>query len=225
MPASKDKLVERGDPEILVRRDDVPGSHASQAMHHLAGAGGGILGYSLQEILQNYQVKPILLKGNIFISGKVGFFDIICKELISTYQKTHRKKPIRIRTESELSKITTAENKTSTPIILIPAAKNQEAINQMIASAFDAKIPVWLVALPSKIEKQLLVAFGCFFITQGAEEDRQAISDITSFSDEDDERLRGDNDIQAILVLDQSTQLGLPDRLGSVIYVNSLRGH
>lgn len=217
------KLVKRPELASLVRRSDTSGAPVREAMHCLADAGEDVPRYSLLDILRNAQVKPILRKGNIFVFGKVGFYDAVYQTMISVYYRRGEKPPL-VRTESDLQQVIHSE-KNSLPIILIPAAKNQETINQLIASALEVRTPVWLVALPSKVEKQLLVAFDCFFIAAGSEEDGRAIADISSFTQDDYERLREEDDICAAIVLGKNIELGSQNRLGSVIFISSLGKH
>lgn len=106
--------------------------------------------------------------------------------------------------------------------MLIPAAKNKEDLNQLVASALELDRPVWLVALPSQIEKHLLLSFGCFFIAPHSSAEILWLTDIISILNEDIEKLCQEAVLQAILVVDRPTPLGLPDRLGSVIYIEKL---
>lgn len=177
--------------------------------------------YTLSETLQDIVIQPHLLESNIFIFGKVGFFDLIQKALSKILQKKKKESTILARNLSDLQSAKEAESQVA-PVFLVPAAKNKEDLNQLVATAIELKRPVWLVALPSQIEKHLLLSFRCFFIAPHSAGEVASLAEITSLLDEDIEKLCQETSLQAILLMDLPTSLGLPDRLGSVIYIDNL---
>ncbi len=202
---------------LLVKRPEI------QAASHLASTGeNGAKILHFNDVLKNAQARLILQKSNIFIFGKVGFFDVIFKQLASGLRKN--KQLITCRNANDLRAVAPqpGQNTPSRTILLLPATRNREDLNQLVVTALESQIPFWLVALPSQIEKHLLVAFDCFFIAPGPISEFEIISDITPVTEYDRKNLCDQSTLQALLVMNKKTSIGQPDRLGSVIYIEKL---
>lgn len=184
---------------------------------------------SLSELVQQPKIKKLLLKSNVFIYGKVGFFDYV----ISTLQTLVGKNRIKtIFTEDQLlefrkekttpdylEKHSSNQNKSSSsPFILVPMTETPVALNRLITNALIDR-PLWLVAIPSLLNRSLLLSFNCFFLPNAPETEMKILYDITSLTEED---IHG-QDFEAIFIADHSIkELGLRNRIGTVIPIDQL---
>jgi len=210
----------------------------------------------LSTLLQNPDVRNVILKSNVFIFGKVGFFDRIIKALSNLYKEVSGKDIKTFRTNTDLGRLvrrkkgqvtaeeTEQENEIETsedftsPIILFPTSDSDEGLNQLLAKALEKKRPIWVVALPSQIKRHLLLSFNCFFLATGLPADRNedmktiqlpadlnVISGITPAEPGDLEKLivKGSS-IQSIFLSDTKIDnIGMPNRLGTVVYIQQLK--
>lgn len=194
-----------------------------QAAENLASAGDdGLQVYHFNDVIKDIQARPVLQKSNIFIFGKVGFFDLVCKQLSNGLRKN--KSLITCRNTNDLRSIAsqTGQSSQKQTILLLPATRNHEDLNQLVVSALETQMPFWLVALPSQIEKHLLVAFDCFFLAPSPKTEFDIIADIAPITEHDRTKLCDQSTMQALLVMNKTTSLGQPNRLGSVIYISKL---
>jgi hypothetical protein len=215
------RLVTRND-SPNVRRADKPG--AIDAFSNLRSTQQDSLpsaSYKLTELLSDRRLIGILLSSNIFVFGKVGFLDIVFEALKASYKKRGKKSLETVRTLVEISKLT--KDNTSEPFILIPAAKNKEAVSEIVATAFETKRPIWLGALPSQIEKQILLSFDCFFISPGPKSEIDYLGDLVGLKDEHRDIICNQN--TAILTVDHEfpkINKGKSDSPGKIFYVKDL---
>lgn len=177
--------------------------------------------YQLSEVLKDSAVQAHLAEANIFIFGKVGFFDLIQKSLVK-YMRRKKKKVLLVRNFAELQSIEGSIEQ-YIPLFLVPTAKNRDDLNSLVTAALETRHPVWLVALPSQIEKHLLILFNFFFIApHSSKREILSLTEVTFLLEGDIEEACRENSLQAILLMEHSTRLSLPDRLGSVIYIHNL---
>ena len=183
--------------------------------------------FTLRNLTNESHFRELLKKKNILILGKVGFFDPILTELITIYKNETGHKPITIRTLSELDNLLSKVEKeadTKCLIALVPTVETKDQLNRLISNALATDFPVWLVALPSQVHKQLLLSFNWFFISSSPTYEIRILANITPISDEDIEALNKHNDIFALFAADEKiSNLGISERLGTVLYVQKLR--
>lgn len=178
--------------------------------------------YQLSEVLQDAAVQAHLKQANIFIFGKVGFFDLIQKNLVKYTRGKKKKVILPIRNYAELQSID-KDVEQNAPLLLIPTTKSKDDLNGLVTAALETKHPVWLVALPSQIEKHLLILFNFFFIApHSSKREISSLTEVTFLLDDDIEEACRQTGLQAVFLMEHSTRLGLPDRLGSVIYIDDL---
>lgn len=216
------ELVRRND-SPNVRRSDKPGSmNAFSNLKLPPQIESTDYAYTLTELLSDRYLVNILLSSNIFIFGKVGFLDLVIEALRSLYKKKGKKVLETVRTQVEITALTT-EN-LAVPFILVPAAKNKEGVSEIVASAFSIKRPIWLGALPSQIEKQILLSFDCFFISPGPKFEISYLCDLLGLKNEHREAI-SDSGI-SILTIDHNfpkLTKGKPDNPGRVFYIQDLK--
>jgi hypothetical protein len=202
-------------------------------------------GIPFSSLISNKSFQDLILKSNLFIFGKVGFFDFVIQALLSSFDyptinsrkviktkadmQRHYKEAKTVRNaESEQLSVkdeigSSSKNEFLSPVILLPTEENQINLNKMVAEALNKKNPVWLVALPSQIQPHLLLSFNCFFIAPGPKEEINILSDITPISSEDAKQMHSMGVAKAIFASDKLIpKIGLSNRLGTVIYINEL---
>jgi hypothetical protein len=185
--------------------------------------------YTLTELVQLPKVKKLLLKSNVFIYGKVGFFDYVLKILFPLAgKKTIETIFTEIQLESYRSRnspIDSTDEPINTnhqtvltlPYVLIPMTDTPEALNRLITNAL-INPPVWLIAIPSLLNRSLLLSFNCFFLPDVPEDEMKILFDITSLTKNDKRQ-----DCEAIFIADHSLkELGLRGRIGTVIPIDKL---
>lgn len=190
---------------------------------------------SFDNILKQTEFIRILKLANIFVFGKVGFFEIIQEGLKSTFLKEYPDTKFKvIRTLSDLknkdrrpsSKVIEkkAGEVNDSPLILMPTVKSRADFNEIVSAAFETKKLIWLIALPSQLEKHLLVSFDCFFLPIAPKEEIGLLSDITPLDQIDIDEVSKADGVIAIL----STAYNIPNlnviekKFGTVIYINQL---
>lgn len=179
------------------------GSHPENAM-------------AVEDVLANPRIWKILLVSNIFIIGKIGFFNRICERLIKRFNKRGNSTIHKVRTEEDIIQLRGEEAKF--PIFVTPAAKNRESLNHLITLALGLGRPIWLVALPSQIERNLLLSFDCFFLSPGVKLD--PLNDLIPLDEADRETLEDNITTPAILFLNQQVaEIGKIESLGTVVYL------
>jgi hypothetical protein len=194
----------------------------------------------LDSLFLNNEIKTVLLNSNVFIFGKIGFFDLIISALSNIHKESRGKAIKLIKTEKEMITYSRSRkhNKMNSrmekelrqeprdnlsPIIIFPTADSDESLNQFLAAAFTLKNPLWVVALPSQLKRHLLLSFNCFFLTQGADEDFDVLSGITPAINDDLNKLKESTEIRAIFISDKKiSDIGISNRLGTVIYINKI---
>lgn len=214
-------IVRRAD-DPNVRRSDHPGVlDAFNNLRQPKSSSPVPTSYHLKDLLSDRTLASVLLSSNIFVFGKIGFLDLIFEALKSRFIRRKKKSIEIVRTQAEISKM--AKENTNTPLILIPAAKNKEGVSEIVATAFETKRPIWLGALPSQIEKQILLSFDCFFISPGPQDEIKYLGDLTGLRNEHLESLT--NDGITILTIDHNIpkiEKGTVDSPGKVFYIRGL---
>ncbi|CAG0967622.1 hypothetical protein ANAEL_00998 [Anaerolineales bacterium] len=179
---------------------------------------------SLHQLMQDEDFNMQLSGKNILIFGKVGFFDLILRELKNSYPNKSENGFVTISTEHDLETVTKKIQKDGRykhPIVLMPAVETQDRLNHLLTGVLELKIPVWLVALPSQISKQLLLSFNWFFISSGPPFEISTLANITPINNEDTTLLETNQNIFAVFAADQKiNRLGLPERLGTVVHIH-----
>ncbi len=137
---------------------------------------------SLDEMLHDAKIRKILFSDNVFVFGRVGYFDKIVQQLIICYRTYKKKEVVVLRTEPQL--LAHIKTNPSDPVVLIPAAKSRENLSHMVTLALEMNVPVWLVALPSHLEQQLLLSFKTFFVAAGANTEIQPLFEIIEIQDD-----------------------------------------
>jgi len=184
--------------------------------------------YPLSFLLQMPLIRGKLLQSNLLIIGIVGYYDIICNALTQVCQEEQGKSVKTHHTSTWLREprgtIKEEANFTRVPIILIPTVENSAELNRIVVKGLKTKHPIWLVAFPALLERQLLLSFNGFFLFPGSTRDLSIITDITPINKLDIDRLnRGE--VKSILSLDTHyPEISLKERLGTVSYLGELDG-
>lgn len=224
-----------------------PGKNQNRADKRPFGSGLGLdraekayasdAGVDLCTLLNEQGFKSALTSSNVFIFGKVGFFDAILSCLSKTCWSDCPQQFTCVRTETDLKKLESrrrarraqstlepeeTSGKIEIPIVLMPSVENVDGLNRLITAAMKTCQKIWLVGLPSQIQRHLLLSFNCFFIAPGPRTEIEIISTITPLTDEDVNNLTTRPNIKAIFASDFKLSLGCADRLGTVVYLKSL---
>ncbi|PWH14135.1 MAG: hypothetical protein DDG60_08695 [Anaerolineae bacterium] len=214
-------LVKRLSEQPLVKRLGNNSHEAASSLARTHQGGPNRNWHKLGDVLKDSSVHNNLFRSNIFIFGRIGFFDLIQKSL-TRFMRRRKQSVWVVQNLVDLKKV--EEDKAlEMPILLLPATKSREDLNNLITAALDTRRPVWLVALPSQIEKHLLLLFHCFFIPSAcSRQEVSSLTEVTFLLPQDIEEICGETSLQAILLMEKPTSFGLPGRLGSVIYLESL---
>lgn len=179
--------------------------------------------YSMSHLLRLPEVEQKLLSSNILIFGVVGFFDPICKALSSFYYQ-HCNKQIELKRAYSATKFPKRDGADKqTPLLILPTAENHKAFNQIVANILHLERPTWIVALPSQLDTHLFSSFNCFFVSSRPLRELKSIANVTPIMEADVLKLQEGKIIKAILSTDTALpNLGVSDRMGTVLYINQL---
>ncbi len=197
---------------------------------------------SIPALLSLPGMEEIIFNSNIFILGRVGFFDRIIDALKISYPRLSKIKTIRTENEltrklgkkakkSEIGQLEKTKNTGSAeisrkdeadlPFILLPTAHNQETLNRLITKALEANCHIWLIAIPSQIQPQLLLSFECFFLSPDPVSELRIFQGITPIIEADLFESGGHNPSKIVFVSNRTLEnISEPDRLGTVAYIN-----
>jgi hypothetical protein len=154
----------------------------------------------IAEILKDAKIRNILFTSNVFILGRIGYFDRIVKQLVDAYQKYERKEISVIHTEPELRQYKDQSKDSVLPFVLIPAARNREDLSHLVTLALEMHVPLWMVALPSQFEKQLLLSFESLFVSLAPKTDMNWLFEIIDVQPDHKQELYEEK-IKAILLI------------------------
>lgn len=125
---------------------------------------------------QNGIIGQYILNSNTLFHGKVGFYELIIRRILSLEGKSTR----------DLEYVNTAQNlpreRMRERLILLPNVTTEDDVNDFVARSLRHKlrIPVWLVATPYSIRKHLLLGFHNFFITSNNNEEINYLQSVFS---------------------------------------------
>ena len=137
------------------------------------------VGEPLTTLLKDEEFKRELLSLNVFIFGRVDFFE---KILAQIFGDAWRKKEVLVREIAHIEKVVRERNASGDNeqgvLIVIPSVQDEEKLNQLVAEAMKVGAPVWLVGYPSTLRKHLWVNFSGFILCQAPVKEIQALQDI-----------------------------------------------
>ena len=154
----------------------------------------------------------------MFILGQSAFFRYIRRELERFLFDNKEMRPLHALADINLS---TSEGEKG-PLLVVPLAENRDELNKIVSAAFEAARPVWLIGLPSQIEKHLLVLFDVFFLTKISSKEISLLVDLAIVSEADIQGIRENDNTIGIVAI--TRPFLLPERgkgLGFVAYIKS----
>ena len=154
---------------------------------------------TLTELLE-YQTGIIgqyLLRTNTLFHGKVGFYELIIRRILSLEGKSTK----------DIEYVYTAQHlpreRVRERLILLPNVTTEDDVNDFVARSLRHKLrmPVWLVATPSSIRKHLLLGFHSFFIASNSVNEIDYLQNVFSLPKRTVELLTN-NEREAVFVSD-----------------------
>lgn len=135
---------------------------------------------SLSDWIKLGDLRQHLLTKNIFIYGKIGFFEPVLNRLTVELFPPHTN-PIVIHRLADIDIILSIKGKEPKPIVFMPNIGKEDEINSVLIKLIENNRIFWLIGYPSLIQKSLLSVFHTFFLACGAT-DIQTLRDIITLS-------------------------------------------
>ena len=177
---------------------------------------------SFGDILKDIKIRNVLFTSNIFILGKIGYFDRVIKQLTDAYQKYEKRDIPILRTEPELIEYKQGLKDKSLPVVFIPAARSRENLSHLVTLALEMHVPLWMVALPSHFETQLLLSFKSLFIAMAPETELQPLFEIMDIQTEYKHALLNERIKAVLLVGSHIGKRNKSNEFGYTIAISSL---